>query len=934
MGRLGAIESLSLGLFGLLNGGLLLMSAANAQTVTADNTTDTQIDLGLEGFAVTGGTVAGSSLFHSFDSFSPGSITTEFDLSDPATAGVSNIFSRVTGSAASLLDGPLRVVGAIANPTFFLLNPNGVLIGPSAEIDIPGSVLITTANSISFEDGTVFAASDMAASPLLSISAPVGLQFGAMAEPIAANGRVSSDSVIAPPESDERYDFTPDTTLTLLGGSLDLTDAYFAVPAGRIQLGSVGPHAQVGLDAATQALTYSANTPLQDIQLNHSGLSVSGLGGGDIQVIGRQLQMNSSILVSDTFGNENGGLIALNLAEQIGIADSGIAAVVFPTQTGPDSFEVATGEGSSIDITTGQLTVEKGSFIVTDTYSAGDAGNVDIEATDVWLLSSALDGEPSDIAPVQIIAATTAEGQGGNLTIEADNLVARGFLLVSASTYGVEPRSGDGGDLTLNVGQLTLQAGAQIGTGTFGAGNSGELTVSATTGVDISGTHRVESPGQPDNLASSGIFVSANPDSTGNGGSLLVSAPKLTISQGGVLGAGTSGSGNAGNIVIHAVDISVADPVVSLFGNVSGIVATVSATSTGNGGQIDVVSDRLHLFNGGQITAATDGAGHAGSVNIRSGVIDIEGTSANGLFNSGISSRSSTGFDAGSVSLTGDRINIQNGGTVSVSNLASGNAGDINLSAGTLYLNQGTIQAEANAGSQGNLNIESRDVLLLRRGSAITTNATGTATGGNITIQSPVVIGLENSDISANAISGDGGTIRLTTQGLVGIAFRDQPTLESDITASSEQGMNGTVNIELPSVEIDNGLVQLPQTLSDVHNQVVASCNAQADDNQFVSTGQGGLPDSPFQLLGSNQPWQDFRAIALPLADDHIEAADRDNVAIHQSPSPMATDAQPPELLEASQWQVSPDGEVELIAAHTSVDIANRCLAQAMVASQ
>jgi len=47
--------------------------------------------------------------------------------------------------------------------------------------------------------------------------------------------------------------------------------------------------------------------------------------------------------------------------------------------------------------------------------------------------------------------------------------------------------------------------------------------------------------------------------------------------------------------------------------------------------------------------------------------------------------------------------------------------------------------------------------LVLRRGSNIITNATGTATGGNITIDTGVIAALSDSDISANAQEARGG---------------------------------------------------------------------------------------------------------------------------------------------------------------------------------
>ncbi len=65
---------------------------------------------------------------------------------------------------------------------------------------------------------------------------------------------------------------------------------------------------------------------------------------------------------------------------------------------------------------------------------------------------------------------------------------------------------------------------------------------------------------------------------------------------------------------------------------------------------------------------------------------------------------------------------------------------------------------------------------MLRRDSNISTDATGTATGGNITINTGVIAALENSDISANASEAFGGRIVIDAQGIFGTEFHNQKT--------------------------------------------------------------------------------------------------------------------------------------------------------------
>jgi large exoprotein involved in heme utilization and adhesion len=198
----------------------------------------------------------------------------------------------------------------------------------------------------------------------------------------------------------------------------------------------------------------------------------------------------------------------------------------------------------------------------------------------------------------------------------------------------------------------------------------------------------------------------------------------------------------------------------------------------------------------------------------------------------------------------------------------------------------------------------------MRHNSEISTIARGTGNGGNIEIvdaDSIIAVPSEDSDIVANAFEGNGGNINITTQGIFGLEFRDELTPESDITASSEFGVNGTVEINTPDFNPAQGLAALPVELVDASRQIATSCAA-VGDNKFVITGRGGLPPSPNEVLSSDAVWVDWGTL---------------NPKVENSSSPAVstnpTAPEPAPIVEARGWVINGKGEVMLTASAPTV---------------
>jgi filamentous hemagglutinin family protein len=167
---------------GLLTPGMMLTAilfwsgCANAQ-VTSDGTTNTIVNPNANNFTILNGVEKGNNLFHSFSNFSvPTGAWATFDLIN--TPAITTIFSRVTGGSASNIDGLIRTINSTSPVSLFLMNPGGMIFGPNASLNIGGSFVATTANSIKFADGIEFSAQSPLSQPLLTMSVPIGLQMG------------------------------------------------------------------------------------------------------------------------------------------------------------------------------------------------------------------------------------------------------------------------------------------------------------------------------------------------------------------------------------------------------------------------------------------------------------------------------------------------------------------------------------------------------------------------------------------------------------------------------------------------------------------------------------------------------------------------------------------------------------------------------------
>ncbi len=797
---------------------------------------------------INGGATRGTNLFHSFG---------EFNVREGRAAvftnptGIENILTRVTGGNPSNILGTLGVSGGNAN--LFLMNPNGIIFGQNARLDLRGSFVGTTANAVRLGDTGVFNASEPASSNLLTVR-PSALFFNAVAAQEIVN-RSQAQSLRGETNSiggAVGLQVPQGKTLALVGGKVLFEGGNSTAARGRIELGSIAQNGTVKLIPTEKGwlLNYDGIQNFQDIQLLQQAIvDASGGSGGDIQVRGRQVTLTDGSQLLTRSGSAPGTLrvTASESVELIGTTKdkSEVATGLFTSGVG------VTGAGGEITVKTGRLTVKDGAAVSATSFSAsGAAGILTVNA---------------DLVELDGISRT-----GEN------------FSNLAAGSQG----SGNGGNVTINTNRLIVKNGAGVYIPTTGAGEGGVLTVNAVESVELIGTSSNGSP------------------------SILLTAT-----------LGSSGSKNAGSLTIN--------------------------------------TSRLIVAGGAAVSASSFEAGEGGRLEVNSDFILLSGTSSQG-FSSGLYADNLSIGKAGNLTINTREFVIQNGATVSVSagtvppifgevgplflqklgidvrktltNLRSqsligrADAGNLEISVRFLQLDEGTISATTASGNGGNINLNVRELILLRSKSQISTSA-GTAEaggdGGNIKIDAPsgfVVAGVnENNDITANAFNGSGGRVTINSAGIFGITVRSREDLvkllgtnldpqqlpTNDITAISQTSptLSGTVNLNIPNTDLNSGLVNVPTIPVDTEVAQACTPGRSQANSEFVVTGRGGLPPTPTEALNPD-------AITVDWVTLQPEGKNNYNAA--SSTSSTTPESKP--IVEAQGWIINHKGEVVLTA--------------------
>ena len=574
---------------------------------------------------------------------------------------------------------------------------------------------------------------------------------------------------------------------------------------------------------ASDTVSFVGESPNNISSRVYSRVEKTGVGqGGDIYIkTGSLLVSDGAFLSTNSNGQGNAGNVTINARDTVSIVGGGPPAdKFFPSGVYTQSNKE--GQGGNIYISAGSLEVTGGAFLSARTLGKGDAGNVTINARDKvsfngvgrsevypYLGSGAYTqvdetgvGQAGDIyisagslevtGGAYLSASTLGEGDAGNITINARDKVSFdgvGTNGISSGAYTQNRKNvrGQGGNVNITTGSLSVTNGAQLNTSTRGQGNAGNVTIDARDTVSFVG----ESP----NNISSGAFTRVEKTGVGQGGDIYIKTGSLLVSDGAFLNTNSNGQGNAGNVTIDARDI------VSIVGGgppadkffPSGVYTQSNNGARGQGGDIYISAGSLEVTGGALLSARTLGIGDAGNVTINArDKVSFNGVGRSEVYpylNSGAYSQvDETGVgQAGDVYISAGSLEVTGGAYLSAGTLGKGNAGNVTINArdkvsfdgvGTNGISSGAYGQPRffnTQGQGGNVNITAGS-LFVTNGANLSSSTYGQKNAGNININVRDLVsfdGVATNGISSRASSrvekdagGNGGSINIKTGSL------------------------------------------------------------------------------------------------------------------------------------------------------------------------
>ena len=763
---------------------------------------------------IEGGVQRGVNLFHSFQEFNVSEGLRVY-LANPA--GIENILSRVTGMNPSQIEGTLGVDGA-AN--LFLLNPNGIIFGSNARLDVEGSFVGSTANAYAWGEDGYFSATEPESSRLLTIN-PGALFFNQVA---SVSGNIINTGTLAVGKD-----------LTLSGLNLDLQGRLSA--GGNLTLSAMetlkirDSIALPFVAAAGGKLLLMGNQTIDIVALTHPDSGLFSLGD--------MVLRSSNPIEGDTHYWSGGNFSIEEIDGTLGNLSSPHDPII--RSAGDVSFKNYDGgslhifAGGSVTVDNVKITGSDPTNNIQETVTLSNGTTISIDGSSRPTLDiragttdivnpSEITGNPIlNQRPEQLEFSeppTTANIKIGQVMIEQPN----GQVFI---TNQYKPNSA----VTGSIEVTTINTSNTSNT----VENAGDVIIDSGVDIILIGTVTDEQG-----------WIFADTSGSGQGGQIkLVAKQEILLRDGFLVTSDTSASGKGGEITLEAESVTVRD----------GAVVGTRTLREGDAGSVSINTQRLLVEDGGRVSANTFGQRDAGNVTINAKEsvkvigIDISGENTFPSLISTQANSNSTG-KGGNLIINTESLLVEDGGQVSVSTFAEGDAGSLTINASELVqvidespdgkFSSG-IFAQANpnsTGDAGDLKINTQQ-LLVEDGGQVNAVTFGEGDGGNVTISA-------KEPVQVIGQSPDGKF----PSGIFVEAFEDSTGNAGELNINTQLLLvfdGGRIGTTIDASLIENTLTFLPENQIDTTTLLSNSCmfRSREQPGSFIITGSGGLPTAP-----------------------------------------------------------------------------------------
>jgi filamentous hemagglutinin family protein len=607
----------------------------------------------------------------------------------------------------------------------------------------------------------------------------------------------------------------------------------------------------------------TAPTVTMDDSLIQAGATATGAAGTIVVSAGTLILTGGALIDSRTLDQGPGGLVLVTATDTVRIAgrnrDGQASGLVSLT-----SGKVAgAGDAGVVLLAAPQVQLADGGQMQTSTQGAGNAGMIVVGAFERDVGGLTLRG-PQVVqvtltggAEITSSALASSRGNGGQVLVMATALALDDTARIAAITAGTgaagnvvigdlgQARAllaslyGAGGAVTLRsdpMVRLTLTGGAQItsssglldatGTVVGGMGRGGAVTATITDALVIAGQDTT-------GTMPSGIFSQTL--GIGDAGRIAISTPRLSLADGGRIGADTGGDGRGGDVTVQVGTVTLsggaqinsrsgieagntrrvgtgpggtvavtATDIVTVAGQGSGIATTTAGQ--GAGGDMTLQARAITLSDGAILTAETRGTGTAGTITLNvENLVAMEqatitssstGTATGNAGTVTIRGLDGTGTAASTVTFTGSTLQTTAEGT--------GAGGAITVVAGeALRLDHATLSATVNngldrpGGPRGDVTLTAPSLTMV--GGSLAAETTGTRKAGNIALQVGSLTATDQAQITSSSTGqapGAAGTVTIRGPDGSGTAVRTVTLTESTLRTTAEgTGAGGAITV-------------------------------------------------------------------------------------------------------------------------------------------